>query len=148
MEGKEKSHKKLFQDREKKFIQALGLLGATNRYISIYNYCDDTDKTMKRLTSVIPEIDAPLLKFMTQVCDPAIRVINPNFTFTGETLPTEDEVNVRKRRRLQEAEDNKQNEQAEQMAQNNQTKGNMTFLQIVLIFIVIALVFAIISMFN
>ena len=102
-----------FAKRQQCFIETLGLLGVTTRYCAVSNYCDDTDKAKKRRTSVIPEIDAPLLEFMTQVCDPAIRVINPQFTFTGENVATEIQTDVRRRRRPQETEDDIQNERTE-----------------------------------
>ena len=122
-EGRERDiSPELFKEREDRFIQALGLLGATTRYCSVSNYCDDTDKERKRRTSVIPAIDAPLLEFMTQVCDPAIRVINPQFTFTGEDAATESQTNVRRRRRPQETEDNTQNEQNEPPQEMDQNK--------------------------
>ena len=138
---------KVFEDRQKRFIRALGLLGATNRYIATYNYCDDTDEEKNRLTSVMPEIDAPLLKFMTQVCDPAIQVMNPEFTFTGENVATESQSDVRKRRRPQETEQNMQNEKTELKSQVTKLSVSNLCPKIVLVFIIIALVFAILFMF-
>ena len=147
-DGKEgEVSQKLFEDRQKRFIRALGLLGATNRYISIYNYCDDTDEAKNRLTSVMPEIDAPLLKFMMQVCDPAIRVINPEFTFTGENVAPESQTDVRRRRRPQETEQNRQNEKTEQKSQVTKISASNLCPKIVLVFIILALVFAILFMF-
>ena len=63
----------LFEKRKRLFIDSLGLKGTT-RYIFASNYCNNTDEKQKRLETVIPEIDAPLLKFMIQVCDPVTRL--------------------------------------------------------------------------
>ena len=78
-DGNEEEQKQ-FKEREQCFIKALGLAGVTTRYLSMSNYCDDADREQKRLTSTLPEIDAPLLRFMTQVSDPAITVANADFT--------------------------------------------------------------------
>ena len=103
----------LFEKRKKMFIDSLGLKGTT-RYIFASNYCNDIDETQNRLTSVIPEIDAPLLKFMIQVCDPVNQVTNTRVTFT------ESQTNVRRRRRQQEQEDekNKQTDLTEMATKN------------------------------
>ncbi len=65
----------VFEERKNKFIEQLGLKGATHRFACISNYCDDVDPQKKRLTGVIPTLDEPILQFMTQVCDPAIKVV-------------------------------------------------------------------------
>ena len=101
----------LFEKRKKLFIDRLGLKGTT-RYIFASNYCNNTDEEQKRLETVIPEIDAPLLKFMIQVCDPVNQVINTRVTFT------ESQTDVRRRRQPQEEEKNKQKDLTEMATKN------------------------------
>ncbi|KAK3105090.1 hypothetical protein FSP39_017119, partial [Pinctada imbricata] len=56
-----------FLRKEKDFKAHLGL--PDNRYMRCHNYCDDIDRTYgtNRLEENIPEIDIPVIKFMTQV---------------------------------------------------------------------------------
>ena len=85
-----------FNKREHLFIKALGLVGVTTRYLPMSNYCDDTDQSKERLTSTIPVIDAPLLQFMTQVCDPAITVtaVNPKRGLRSRLRDRFDEIQL------------------------------------------------------
>ncbi|KAK3104891.1 hypothetical protein FSP39_012559, partial [Pinctada imbricata] len=59
-----------FLRKEKDFKAHLGL--PDNRYMRCRNYCDDIDRIYgtNRLEENIPEIDIPVIKFMTQVCHP------------------------------------------------------------------------------
>ena len=132
---------KEFQEREQRFIKALGLAGVTTRYLSMHNYCDDTDQRKKRLTSTIPEIDAPLLQFMLQVCDPAITVTNPDFTFTSkgqEWSPPKDGVRKRK-----ENEQNKKNEEIEKKVQIKIKDGDAinTVKMAIAVFVIIVVIY-------
>ena len=123
----------LFEKRKKLFIDSLGLKGTT-RYIFACNYCNDTDEKRKRLSTVIPEIDAPLLKFMVQVCDPVSRVSNTGVTFT------QSQTNVRRRRRLQEADQNRHKKLIEVVTR---ISGSDLCPKIVLAVIVIMFIYAI-----
>ena len=123
----------LFEKRKKLFIDSLGLKGTT-RYIFACNYCNDTDGEQKRLRTVIPEIDAPLLQFMVQVCDPVTRVSNTGVTFN------QSQTNVRRRRRLQEAEQNKHKKLIEVVTR---ISGSDLCPKIVLAVIVIMFIYAI-----
>lgn len=58
--------------REKEFVGALGLRGAEHRYMKCTNYCNDT--APDRTEHVYPKLDINILRFMVQLCDPAIAV--------------------------------------------------------------------------
>ncbi|CAC5400667.1 unnamed protein product [Mytilus coruscus] len=61
--------------REAEFRKHLGI--PKNRFARIMNYCEDIDKKMKYMFSVIPRIDVRVLKLMTQVFSNALEVTNP-----------------------------------------------------------------------
>ena len=78
---------KVYEKREEDFIEKLGLKGAEHRFLSTSNYCTDVDPKRKRLTSVIPEIDAPVLEFFMQVSEPAGRLRNEKLTYQDIHAP-------------------------------------------------------------
>ena len=135
-----------FEEREQRFIKSLGLAGVTTRYLSMYNYCDDTDGKKNRLTSTIPEIDAPLLQFMIQVCDPAITVTNPDFTFTSKGKDWSPKDEVRKRKRT-ENEQNKQNEETEQVKKDERKNSFYTVKMVIAVFVIIVIIYLILFKF-
>ncbi|CAC5415731.1 unnamed protein product [Mytilus coruscus] len=77
--------------RETEFRKHLGI--PKNRFARIKNYCEDIDKTMEYMFSVIPQIDVRVLKLMTQVFSNALEVTNPearlDYRFPGIDIPGE-----------------------------------------------------------
>ena len=139
---------KEFQEREQTFIKALGLAGVTTLYLTMYNYCDDTDKKKKRLTSTIFEIDAPALQFMTQICDPAIKVTNPEFIFTSKGKEWPPKAGVCKRK--EEQEQNQKNGEIEQKARVERKNGIdilKTVIAVIVVFVIIIFIYAILFKF-
>ncbi|XP_061176531.1 uncharacterized protein LOC133185384 [Saccostrea echinata] len=70
-----------------------GLGFSENRFLLCTTYCDAYDKYVgkSRLDHRHPELDIPILKFMRQVCDPALKVIKDKTTYNQEeplTPPT------------------------------------------------------------
>ncbi|CAC5391993.1 KLF5 [Mytilus coruscus] len=63
------------EKRETEFRKHLGI--PNNRFARIKNYCEDIDKEMAYMFSVIPQIDVRVLKLMTQVFSNALEVTNP-----------------------------------------------------------------------
>ncbi|CAG2251128.1 unnamed protein product [Mytilus edulis] len=63
------------EKRETEFRKHLGI--PNNRFARIKNYCEDIDKEMAYMFSVIPQIDVRILKLMTQVFSNALEVTNP-----------------------------------------------------------------------
>ncbi|XP_052062879.1 uncharacterized protein LOC127702638 isoform X5 [Mytilus californianus] len=63
------------EKRETEFRKHLGI--PKNRFARIKNYCEDIDKEMAYMFSVIPQIDVRVLKLMTQVFSNALEVTNP-----------------------------------------------------------------------
>ncbi|XP_021369952.1 uncharacterized protein LOC110461013 [Mizuhopecten yessoensis] len=63
-----------FKDREKQFLECLGLVGAKQRYARLSNYCSDVDEADERLETYLPKIDVPALKFLRQILDPVYEV--------------------------------------------------------------------------
>ncbi|PVD19180.1 hypothetical protein C0Q70_21745 [Pomacea canaliculata] len=45
-------------------------------YILDSNYCDDTDPDGVRRESLIPDLDVPILRFLQEVCDRSIQIVN------------------------------------------------------------------------
>ncbi|XP_067678517.1 uncharacterized protein [Haliotis asinina] len=74
--------KELYNKREAQFIDALGLVGSRHRLLRCSNYCDDVDHG-HRTETVLPELDLPVLKFMTQVSDPVFDVINEQESYAA-----------------------------------------------------------------
>lgn len=74
---------------EQEFREGLGI--PENRFLLCTTYCDAYDKHhgKSRLDQRHPGLDIPILKFMRQVCDPAIRVIKDRQTYTGKELTPE-----------------------------------------------------------
>ncbi|XP_076111632.1 uncharacterized protein LOC143079891 [Mytilus galloprovincialis] len=62
------------EKRETEFRKHLGI--PNNRFARIKNYCEDIDKEMAYMFSVIPQIDVRVLKLMTQVFSNALEVTN------------------------------------------------------------------------
>ncbi|CAG2230148.1 unnamed protein product [Mytilus edulis] len=62
------------EKRETEFRKHLGI--PNNRFARIKNYCEDIDKKMAYMFSVIPQIDVRVLKLMTQVFSNALEVTN------------------------------------------------------------------------
>ncbi|XP_052062882.1 uncharacterized protein LOC127702639 [Mytilus californianus] len=63
------------EKRETEFRKHLGI--PKNRFARIKNYCEDIDKDMAYMFSVVPQIDVRVLKLMTQVFSNALEVTNP-----------------------------------------------------------------------
>ncbi|XP_052062875.1 uncharacterized protein LOC127702638 isoform X3 [Mytilus californianus] len=63
------------EKRETEFRKHLGI--PNNRFVRIKNYCEDIDKEMAYMFSVIPQIDVRVLKLMTQVFSNALEVTKP-----------------------------------------------------------------------
>ncbi|CAC5415778.1 unnamed protein product [Mytilus coruscus] len=61
--------------RETEFRKHLGI--SNTRFVRIKNYCEDIDKEMAYMFSVIPQIDVRVLKLMTRVFSNALEVTNP-----------------------------------------------------------------------
>ncbi|XP_062608720.1 uncharacterized protein LOC134270511 [Saccostrea cucullata] len=61
--------------KKKEFCSKLGI--SETRSLLCTNYCGDYDnyKGQSRVNRLYPELDVPILTFMTQVCDPWIKVI-------------------------------------------------------------------------
>ncbi len=145
-EGKEPQEdevsQELFKERETLFINKLGLRGASNRYVSLSNYCDDTDPGNRRLETNIPELDLPVLRFLAQVVDPAVRVINKEHKLMGSaddaTDSTDATKGVRRRRRPEpkEQQENKTNE----LRERQPVGTTFTILAIVLFCFVVFLI--------
>ncbi|XP_063440778.1 uncharacterized protein LOC134721605 [Mytilus trossulus] len=68
-------HNPEIEKRETEFRKHLGI--PNNRFARIKNYCEDIDKEMAYMFSVIPQIDVRVLKLMTQVFSNALEVTNP-----------------------------------------------------------------------
>ncbi|XP_067677560.1 uncharacterized protein [Haliotis asinina] len=83
-----------YAKRERQFIEALGLGGSKHRFLRCSNYCDDVDKNNRRMETVIPDLDLPVLKFFTQVADPVMQVLNKGESYSKgiapETVPVQD----------------------------------------------------------
>lgn len=62
------------EERETEFRKHLGI--PKNRFARLKNYCEDIDKDMEYMFSVIPQIDVHALKLMTQVFSNALEVTN------------------------------------------------------------------------
>ncbi|CAC5388581.1 unnamed protein product [Mytilus coruscus] len=79
------------EKRETEFRKHLGI--PNNRFARIKNYCEDIDKDMAYMFSVIPQIDVRVLKLMTQVFSNALEVTNPDgrleYSSTEAELPGE-----------------------------------------------------------
>ncbi|XP_046342066.2 uncharacterized protein LOC124122915 [Haliotis rufescens] len=80
-----------YDKREKQFIDALGLAGSLHRLLRCRNYCDDVDHG-QRTDTVLPELDLPALKFMTQVSDPVFDVINERESYAAHENKAESEI--------------------------------------------------------
>ncbi len=133
--GKTVKHE-VFEERKNKFIEHLGLKGATHRFVCISNYCDDVDPQKKRLTGVIPTLDEPILQFMTQVFDPAIKVMNAKHMYTGVT-ETEHFEGLRRRRRAEEEENRLNDRKHKEATQSTWYWYILAFIAIILIFMVV-----------
>eukprot|EP00105_Crassostrea_gigas_P023201 XP_011442952.1 PREDICTED: uncharacterized protein LOC105339203 [Crassostrea gigas] len=81
---------------EQEFREGLGI--PENRFLLCTTYCDAYDKHhgRSRLDQRHPALDIPILKFMRQVCDPAIRVIQDKQTYTGEEPPQEPDTTTQR----------------------------------------------------
>ncbi|XP_046344254.2 uncharacterized protein LOC124124988 [Haliotis rufescens] len=64
-----------YQHRERRFKDVLGLQG-TPRFLRCINYCSDIDPDNNMIFTSYPYIDVPVLRLMTQICDPAIEVVH------------------------------------------------------------------------
>ncbi|VDI64319.1 Hypothetical predicted protein [Mytilus galloprovincialis] len=62
------------EKRETEFRKHLGI--PKNRFARLKNYCEDIDKNMDYMFSVVPQIDVHALKLMTQVFSNALEVTN------------------------------------------------------------------------
>ncbi|XP_033757994.1 uncharacterized protein LOC117340341 [Pecten maximus] len=82
-----------FKEREKKFLECLGLVGARQRYARLCNYCSEVDVNDERLEKYLPKIDVPALKFLRQILDPVYEVQAGHETFT-DTCPKPEEPGI------------------------------------------------------
>ncbi|KAL8560074.1 hypothetical protein ACOMHN_041543 [Nucella lapillus] len=74
-----------FQEKKDAFLRGLGLNHA--RYLLCSNYCDDLDPDGSRTRRLIPGLDVPLLRFMVQVSDRALKVIREEEVLPGCDIP-------------------------------------------------------------
>lgn len=83
-----------FKEKEKTFLECLGLVGAKQRYARMVNYCSDVDPNDERLEKYLPKIDIPALKFLRQILDSVYEVQAQHESFT-DTCPKPDEPPVK-----------------------------------------------------
>ncbi|KAL5020543.1 hypothetical protein ScPMuIL_003435 [Solemya velum] len=84
----------VFMKRETELIHSLGLGGAKHRYLRCANYCDDVDNGT-RVDRTIPKLDNTVLRFMKQVCDPVVKVMNQDESYNKITnTPKVDRENI------------------------------------------------------
>jgi len=62
---KERSEDRQYIDRQKRFKNHLGLIDT--RFKCISNYCTDVGPTGSYISTILPELDIPVLELMTQV---------------------------------------------------------------------------------
>ncbi|KAL3886855.1 hypothetical protein ACJMK2_026817 [Sinanodonta woodiana] len=67
---------------EKEFVSCLGLEGSKHRYLRCRNYCDDVDHG-KRMDRCFPELDVPVLRFLTAVFDPELKIQHDDESYSS-----------------------------------------------------------------
>ncbi|XP_046546730.1 uncharacterized protein LOC124256813 [Haliotis rubra] len=77
-----------YLQREEKFKDILGLHG-TPRFLRCINYCSAIDPDNNMIFTSYPYIDVPVLRLMTQICDPAIEVVHQQEPYPYRQLARE-----------------------------------------------------------
>ncbi|XP_067677622.1 uncharacterized protein [Haliotis asinina] len=77
-----------YLQKEQRFKDILGLQG-TPRFLRCINYCSDIDPDNNMIFQSYPYLDVPVLRLMTQICDPAIEVVHQREPYPYQHLTRE-----------------------------------------------------------